>query len=327
MIGYLSFCFIFVLTTFSLYGHPPTITVDYEERGTTPLVFVQATGASVTLQSVDPMVERAAFEKMLATQPPETVPFPHCSDLDEWLTARDTRRRNLSLYHLYKITCSKDETLLGYVDLTHMPTNCRWDRAPYTRDEHKDILKLWEELNANDSNYKPIKGRGLAAIFPIFTDGIPCPIMSEAMSLAYELINNLTNHFPLPSSDSSAHIDDLPKNWNLILANIHFEAQRRLAERCERATLSSDQIHRLREADENFNRLSRETFGREPGSVSTIIDGETENHAHQIVAVISPESPLKKAFLEAKYTPRKKETYERICDTPRMVFFRPVEGW
>ena len=140
-------------------------------------------------------------------------------------------------------------------------------------------------------------------------------------------MKKLTNYFPLPDISPPAAVDDFPNHWNLILANIHFEAQRKLAEQFEGMPLPSDQRHRLLMAKNTFNRLYRETFGSEPGSVSTIMGGETENHAHQIVAVISPESPLKKAFLEAKYTPRRKETYERICDTPRMVFFRPVEGW
>lgn len=327
MIGYLSFCFIFVFTTFSLYGHPPAITVDYEERGTTPLVSVQATGTSVTLQSADPTIERAAFEKMLASKPSESVPLPHCSDLDSWLAARDTRRRNLSLYHLYKITSSQDDTLLGYIDLTHMPTDCRWDGAPYTRDKHEDILKLWQELDTNDSNDKPIKGRGLAAIFPIVTEDTPYPMILEAVNLAYELINNLTNFFPLPGTCSPTPIDNLPSKWNLILANIHFEAQRKLAGQFEDMSLPYDQLRRLREADDAFNSLCSKTIENKPVWVSTTMGGETENHAHQIVAVISPESPLRKAFLEAKYTPRKKKTYGRICDTPRMVFFKPVEGW
>jgi hypothetical protein len=301
--------------------------VDYEERGTTPLVLVQARGTRVTLQSVDAMVEKAAFEKILASQPPESVLLPHCSNLDTWLAARDTRRRNLSLYHLYKVTCSEDDTILGYIDLTHMPTTCRWDGAPYTRTEHGDILKLWQEMEVNTADDRPISGRGLAAIFPVFKDEIPCAISAEAMNLAYELINNLTNHFPLPQSESATLVEDLPMNWDLILANIHFEAQRRLAAQFERPPLPSDQLRRLLEAEDTFNRLYRKTFGSEPGAVSTLMDGETDNHAHQVVAVFSPGSPLKNALLEAKFTLRREEAYERICDTPRMVFFKPLEGW
>ncbi len=151
--------------------------------------------------------------------------------------------------------------------------------------------------------------------------------MAEALNLAYDLVNTLSDHFTLPENEHTTPLKTLPDNWQIVLANIHFETQRKRAESFHSELLPSDILLRLRAAEDNFTRLCCEAFGNDAGSVSTIMSTETKNHAHQIVAVISHDSPLKKAFLAAEFTPRNKDAFDSIYDAPRMVFYKPLSNW
>jgi hypothetical protein len=296
---------VLILFTLPLKATPLSVTFDYETIDGRPTLYIQAQSQNLRIVSMNhndkgEVKNFSKFKKATSYQ----EGLPEDKLIQTWLQNRYVRQQNFSCFHLYKVQSIKDNNTIGYIDFAQMSTTV--GKGGYNHEEHGDIIKLWKDLGVNDS--EDDFRQGLAIFIPIFLTRTDPELQTEAFKLSLDLLQLISPHFTLPALNNSVLSDELPEHWELILANIDFQVQIEIASQSG-GKMSVDHRRMLMCSQDRFEHLFKEVFQGERQSLSTIMPGETDRIASQMIGILSPENPKTSSLLDAGFEEHQSSGY------------------